>query len=226
MWNTVQYARAGRRNLDRGLKCQDYIHYDECGSVQTITLADGTGDNDYARMGAAQSCKVLGQFLSENYEQIYNMDKYDIQFNVVVNINTELDLLCVRYGINIEQLQSTLLGLAIDHKSGTFIAVHLGDGQIEIGRKGIRRIISYPENGINKSKTWLTSMNRIGSHIRVIKGDIRDIEEFILSSDGWPDQNERKEYACRLERFEPDESGIEKEWKYADDVSFISLMLQ
>lgn len=226
MWNSVKFAQAGRRNQERGLKCQDYIHYEELGNVQVITLADGTGTDDYARLGAGRSCEVLGKLLSENYEQIYEMENAHIRFNVAVNLKTELDLLCDLHDIQIEQLQSTLLGLAIDHESGTFIAVHLGDGQIEIGRNGMRRIISYPENGVDKRKTWLTSMRRIGDHVRIIKGELQDIEEFVLSSDGWPDLESRKKYEKIASSVVSGEDSPESGQDYVDDVSFISLVLQ
>lgn len=226
MWNIVEYANAGRRNLDRGLKCQDYTHYEEFGTVQVITLADGTGKDDFARLGAGKSCEVLGKLLSENYEQIYNMENEHIRFNIAVNLKTELDLLCDQHNVQIEQLQSTLLGLAIDHTSGTFIAVHLGDGQIEIGRKGMRRIISYPENGNSKGQTWLTSMRKIGDHLRIIKGDIRDIEEFILSSDGWPDQESKTRHEEKTDAAVSGEHSAENTQEYVDDVSFISLALK
>ena len=226
MWNIVEYAHVGRRNLERGLKCQDYTHYEEFGSVQVITLADGTGQDDFARIGAERSCEVLGKLLSENYEQIYRMDNTHIRFNIAVNLKTELNLLCDQYHIKIRQLQSTLLGLAIDHQNGTFIAVHLGDGQIEIGRSGIRRIISYPENGINKGHTWLTSMRMIGDHLRIIKGEIGDIEEFILSSDGWPDQESKIKQEEKMNSSGAMEGKPKNDQEYIDDVSFISLMLQ
>lgn len=222
MWSKVEFARVGTSNREKGLECQDYIHYEENGSVQVITLADGNGENDYARMGAGKSCRVLAELLAENYEQLYNMDKPRIQFNVAANLKTELYLLCDLYGIRIEQLQSTLLGLAIDHKSGTYLTVHLGDGRIGVEKDGVHRTLSFPENGRNRRQTFLTSMRKMGSHIRIQKGNIDDIREFALMSDGWQ-YTDYEKISSDLSRQREKQISPVSCIHYADDVSYISL---
>lgn len=224
MWSIAKFSKAGRRNSERGLLCQDCIYSAEKDSIQVITLADGSGEDDYARMGAEKSCQVLAQLLLEQYMPLYNMEEKQLRFNVAANIKTELFSTCDRHGIEIEQLQSTILGLAVDHSTGTFMAVHLGDGRIEIGRDGRRQTISFPENGVNKGKTFLTSMGKMGKHVRVVRGDLKDIQEFTLSSDGWTENKGTPGHLCPF--VSAGASGAEADREYTDDVSYISLMLQ
>ncbi len=222
MWDTIEFARTGSRNREKGLKCQDFIAYAEHDTVQVITLADGTGDDDYARLGAGRSCQVLAALLSENYEQIYKMEEDHIQFNVAANTKTELILLCDRYGIDIKQLQSTLMGVAIDHKSGTFLAVHLGDGKIIFRRNDVCRTLSGPENGRTRRHTFLTSMQKMGSHVRIRKGRIDDIQLFMLLSDGWLDVEYEKEPA-KLYEAVGNKKYLDMIRDHVDDLSCISL---
>ena len=90
MWNVLKYSKTGERNRESGLLCQDYIYYMEHDSIQAITLADGTGGDDFARMGAEHSCKILAQLMVEYFEDLYNMDNSLIQFHIITNVQTEL----------------------------------------------------------------------------------------------------------------------------------------
>lgn len=221
MWDVVKYSKEGVRNQKQGLLCQDYVYYHEKDSVQSITLADGSGITDYARLGAEHTCKVLGILLTEHFNELCDIDKGLVQFNVITNIQTELYNLCEKYGVKISDLHSTLLGLAIDNDTDRFIAIHLGDGKIDVKSEGKIRTMSYPENGVNKSYTFLTSAHKVGSHIRVFRGGLKDITEFVLMSDGW---NEKMK--GRNQVFSKDIFSLAEERQYIDDVSLIALIRQ
>ena len=218
MWNVLKYSKTGERNRDSGLLCQDYIYYMEHDSIQAITLADGTGGDDFARMGAEHSCKILAQLMVEYFEDLYNMDNSLIQFHIITNVQTELYRLCEQYGVGLKNLHSTLLGVTIDHKRNLFIAAHLGDGSIGVRKNKKIMTMSYPENGVNKFQTYLTSEHKVGKKIKIVKGDIKDIKEFILVSDGWNEKTMDRNQFVQEELFiKADES------TYIDDVSFIAL---
>lgn len=221
MWNVVKYSKEGKRNQEQGLLCQDSVYYYKNEAVQSITLADGSGETDYARIGSEHTCKVLGMLLTGCFNELYVMDKSLVRFNVITNVQTELYNLCEKYGVKISDLHSTFLGLAIDNDTDRFIAIHLGDGQINIKSEGKIRTMSYPENGVNKSYTFLTSAHKVGSHIRVFRGELKDITEFVLMSDGW---NEKMKGENQF--FSKDIISLAEERQYTDDVSLIALIKQ
>lgn len=221
MWNVVKYSKEGKRNQEQGLLCQDSVYYYKNEAVQSITLADGSGETDYARIGSEHTCKVLGLLLTGCFNELYVMDKSLVRFNVITNVQTELYNLCEKYGVKISDLHSTFLGLAIDNDTDRFIAIHLGDGQINIKSEGKIRTMSYPENGVNKSYTFLTSAHKVGSHIRVFRGELKDITEFVLMSDGW---NEKMKGENQF--FSKDIISLAEERQYTDDVSLIALIKQ
>lgn len=221
MWNVVKYSKEGKRNQEQGLLCQDSVYYYKNEAIQSITLADGSGETDYARIGSEHTCKVLGMLLTGCFNELYVMDKSLVRFNVITNVQTELYNLCEKYGVKIPDLHSTLLGLAIDNDTDRFIAIHLGDGKIDVKSEGKIRTMSYPENGVNKSYTFLTSAHKVGSHIRVFRGGLKDITEFVLMSDGW---NEKMK--GRNQVFSKDIFSLAEERQYIDDVSLIALIRQ
>lgn len=218
MWKVLKYTKPGTRNTEQGLRCQDYVYYYDKDAIQVITLADGSGETDYARMGAEQTCRTLAELLAEHFDELYEMDKELVQFNVITNIQTGLYELYEKYKVGLQSFQSTFLGIAVNHKQGRFIAVHLGDGKICIKQRERIRIMSYPENGINKVQTFLTSVHKVGKHIRIFKDEIKDIQEFLLVSDGWDERKlENRQYFSE-ETVKHAEKTI-----YRDDVSMIAL---
>lgn len=221
MWTVMKYSKEGQRNQKQGLLCQDYVYYREKEAVQSITLADGSGETDYARIGAEHTCKVLGMLLTEHFDELYDMEKSLVQFNVATNTQTELYNLCEKYRVKISDLHSTLLGLSIDNDTDRFIAIHLGDGKIDVKSEEKIRTLSYPENGVNKSYTFLTSAHKVGSHIRVFRGELKDITEFILMSDGW---NEKIKGESQF--LSKDSISLAEGRKYIDDISVIALIKQ
>lgn len=78
-------------------RCQDSISYLEKDKIQAITLADGAGKDNYAKVGAQHSCKTLAKLLTEHFQELYEMDKSLVQFNVITNIQSELYKLCETY---------------------------------------------------------------------------------------------------------------------------------
>lgn len=224
MWKKNSVCRVGKRNREKGILCQDRVYYAEKDAIQVITLADGAGEDSFAGVGAERSCQVLGKLLADHYETLFVMEEPYVRFNIAANVKTELYSLCDRYGVRIEQLKSTLLGIAINNQTNTFIAVHLGDGRIDVCSKGKKRTISCPENGGNRRQTYLTSMKDMGKHLRILKGDIQEIRAFILQSDGWQEEEgkrgEENENGMLTARAI---SGRENHEEYTDDVSRISL---
>lgn len=218
MWKITRFLKTGTRNRVIDLKCQDSVYSIEENGIQAITLADGSGTDNYAQLGAEHSCQTVAKLLVENFNELFNMEKTLLQFNIIANIQSELYELCKKHCIKLEKLQSTILGIAIDNENKRFLALHLGDGTIQIKKNNITMTMSYPENGANKSETYLTSEHGVGKHIRIYKGQIDDIDQFALLSDGWMQKKDIEEgitYMELLDNVDEDE--------YCDDISFIAL---
>ena len=218
LWKYYGLTEAGQQHKEQNLLCQDYIHYFEKGSIQSITLADGTGESDFARMGAKHSCKTLARLLVEHFDELFVLEDSLVRFHVITNVQTRLYELCDQYHLDLKNFHSTLVGIAIDNEKKDFMAVHLGDGSIGVKKDERIMIMSYPENGVNKAQTYLTSTHKAGKHIKIIKGEIKDIKEFILASDGWKEKIVKKNQFIQKKLFEN-----VKDSKYVDDVSFIAL---
>ena len=183
MWTMKEYTESGIGEREKDSVCRDRVCYMEKDGIQVIALAKAAEEDAHARIGAQCAVRVLAQLLLENYDKLYEMKESVIQFQVAVNVQTELHHLCDQYGTGIGKLRPTLLGIAVDHDQGTFLAVHLGEGRILIDRDGRQRTISFPERGRSGKKTSPTSIRGVGKHVRVIRGDIEDIQGFTLLSD-------------------------------------------
>lgn len=225
MWKMTAYTKTGERNRKNGLLCQDCVcdmkNREE--GISVITLADGTGTDDLARIGAERSAKTLAEILSSsgNFQQFFEMDKELVQYNVITTIQSSLYDLCEEYDVGLERLHSTLMGIAVDEKNGRFIVIHLGDGCVGMRNKEKFMVMSFPENGCNRSETYLTSQHKVGKHVRVIRNQIKDIREFILLSDGWNEKVSASSHLIQTEMLRNAEKNL-----YADDVSFIALKCQ
>ncbi len=217
MWDIVQYTRRGERHKIGKLRCQDAVFSQEEDGIYAVTLADGAGGSDCARIGAELSCRVLAELLIGHFEELYPMEEPLIRFQVITNIQSNLYGLCDAYDLDIQEFQSTLLGVAVDANTGRYLALHLGDGQIRIRMDDGGHILSHPENGINRSKTCLTSQTSAGEHIRVYKGELHGIYEFMLESDGWDEMEVPREHTAENLRESAQKMMLQ------DDVSFIAL---
>ena len=222
MWKVTSYTKTGERNRKSGLMCQDCVCCAENrkSGIYVITLADGTGIDDLARIGAEHSAKILAELLSDekNFHEFYEMDKALVQYNVITTIQSGLYDLCEKYDTNLEKLHSTLLGIAVDEKTDRFLVIHLGDGCVGMRKKEKFMVMSFPENGRTRNQTYLTSQHKIGKHVRVIRNHIKGIQEFILLSDGWNEKVTGKSHLIQAEMLHNAEEN-----RYTDDVSFIAL---
>lgn len=216
MWKALQYTKTGIRNEKCGLPCQDYVCSVEKGELRAVALADGEGETELAHLGAEYACKTLTALLTECFEELWEMEDGLIQFHVITNVQSKLYELCSLHGVGLEAVHSTLLGVAADRER--FLCVHLGDGQIGVQKSARRVMLSYPENGVNRFKTYLTSGHGNGRHIRVCRGSVEAIEKFILTSDGWRECLKQRELFSEKELLEQ-----ARTCRFLDDVSFIVL---
>ena len=88
--------------------------------------------------------------------------------------------------VDTNELSSTLLFVAI--KGKRFIAGHIGDGVIGvINKDGSTKVLSHPQNGEAANQTYFTTTFFKKERLRLYKGNIKNIDGFILFSDGVED---------------------------------------
>lgn len=223
MKKIYQYIRKGKVHEQKNMACQDVVCSMEKDSIQVITLADGAGDTDYGRMGAEVTAKTLADFLTNCFDELYESEKKDVQYNIIIKIRKELYKKCDRYRIDLEDLKSTAIGVAVDTKDNRVLMVHLGDGYIIMKSADEYHIVSYPNNSGNRCQTCLTSTIPVCDDIKVYCGKIKNIQQVFLMSDGWCEFINKDEDILKIllsnTRLEFDQKG-------QDDLSFICLNME
>lgn len=195
------WIATGLTHRSRGLACQDWVCTRTHGPVQVIALADGTGDSDLGALGAQTAAETVAELLAGHYEELYALDEKNLRYTCLMAIRQALYAQCRQWQAEIGELGSTCLAVARHQELGTWLALHLGDGYVVIQSQGETRLLSGPENGINRDYTVLTTSNPAAPHMRLYRGMAKDTEGFCLLSDGWskeePDLARMLELAAR-----------------------------
>ncbi len=214
-------TKTGKIHRQDNLECQDQVCHREEGQSQVIVLADGTGFSNQnvccVRDVVQHTADTMLRFSNTKTE---NLNKETIIKELMEGIVRIISGYMDQWNLPAEELASTLLAFAINHETGKYLFIHLGDGMI-IGKSEKReRIFSYPTNR-NANETFLTTSENLLERMKVRQGDLGDINQVLLCSDGC--------YEC------PVETGITDHqlWELitqmkdfpekADDQSFIQL---
>ncbi len=219
MTGVREFTDAGWHHRSDGLACQDRVGQSCRGTVEAIALADGTGSSDFGALGAQTAADTIADYLTANFDQLYAMEKSQLQYTLIVIIRRALYVLCGKWDVTAQELGSTCLAVAVDHQSDRFLSVHLGDGCIAVRQGETYRIISQPRNGISGDYTCLTTTNPAAPHLAIHRGQLGDISGFCLLSDGW-----RKEQASSMLTAAMDALSRGKvEFQHIDDLGAVCL---
>ncbi|ONI42900.1 hypothetical protein AN640_06980 [Candidatus Epulonipiscium fishelsonii] len=183
MWKTAKCEIQGRGHEKENIPCQDKTFYIKKGDTTVIALADGAGSARLSQHGAATITKFIGEEFIENFNLYFEQSNGAIVKQELGNkIITRLESLSVELDCKSEDLASTLLFVAV--KNNDFIIGHVGDGVIGYLKNGDMKIASEPNNGeFVNSTVFTTSPNFINS-FKLIKGEVEEIQGFVLMSDG------------------------------------------
>ena len=180
-----KYLQRGKCHERLNMACQDAVCGKEKNGVIVVAAADASSDSNYGKKGAEIAVESLLHLLLTYFEEIYKMEKEDIQYNAIVQVRKKQYEFCKREGIQLEDVKTTFMAFAYDKKTKRTILLHLGDGYIVVKRKEEFRIISYPKNGGNIYRTYMTSTIPVGDKIHVYCGKLEGIQEIFLITDGW-----------------------------------------
>ena len=183
MWNALQCAVQGRSHIKTDTPCQDKTYFKKKDNIYTIALADGAGSAIYSHLGAETITQYICGKLTNYFDEIYSeKDGANVKKRIIADILIELNTLSEELKCEVKELASTLLFVAV--KDNKFIIVHIGDGVIGYLKNGELKIASEPKNGEFINTTTFTTSNHAVSSMKLIKGEIGNIEGFVLMSDG------------------------------------------
>ena len=151
-----------------------------------VGIADGQSLKEHSIEGGKFALSRVNEYFKK--QNIGNLKlRYidEIQYEIISVIRDGLNILAKEKGKNVFEFSSTLCALVIDKNTGEWVIVNLGDGVIVgITREKQVQILSYPENGVTKQYTYLTTSRNVLSHIRIGCGNAKDSSSVLLLTDG------------------------------------------
>lgn len=175
-------SRQGTMHKSRNIHNQDAVFAFTDNNTCSIVLTDGAGSRKMSEYGAAHIAHTVCHYLTNNFSRLYSISSNEIRAEIMKFIHTELDILSEKYQSPKSQFASTLIFAATDGK--IYIAGHLGDGCIICMYENDWNVMSFPQNGKNTKSTYLTTTFSSENHLRIQRGECRNITGFLLASDG------------------------------------------
>ena len=213
-----KYEKQGLIHKKTGLLCQDVVEGVEKEGILVLAAADGASATNNGRRGAQLTVQVLLELFSKYFHQLHNMQKKDIQYQLIEKIREQLYEECERCNTDLQDMKSTFIAVAYEKTTGKMIRVHLGDGYVIVKDSKGYRFHSYPDNKGNRYTTYLTNMIPVSHRIQVFTGYEKELEEIYLLTDGWLEiAGSDKEILKLVRRIEQ-----KNDWEAQDDLGCIS----
>lgn len=183
MWKSSSYEVIGRYHVKHGLPCQDKTRCLEKNGVHVIALADGAGSAKDSELGAAMAVETASEFIATRFEDLYEeQDGQLVKLQIYEAVLDRLNQGSQQHRCQPSDLASTLLVAAV--KDQRFLIAHIGDGVIGCLKNSSLSVASFPQNGEFANETVFTTSSEALSLMKVSKGEVADIEGFVLLSDG------------------------------------------
>lgn len=183
MWQISQCSVEGRSHINQQIPCQDKTFSLIKNNISVIALADGAGSAKQSHFGAKVITKFICNDFVENFDRYFDSDDgIYIKEELVRKINLELNTLSQKLNCKFEDLASTLMAVSI--KNDEFIIIHIGDGLIGYLKDNKLKVASNPENGEFINTTIFTTSKDLLLKMKLIKGNINNIDAFFIMSDG------------------------------------------
>lgn len=178
-------AVQGRRHIKNSIPCQDKYHLLSTENFACISLADGAGSCKYSERGAEISTQVISKYLLTHFNSVWFDEAQKVKKNIIHSIRTSLGKDANKQKATLNDYSSTLLFAAV--MDNRFVCGHLGDGLLATLKEGKLVIISPPESGEFANETYFTTSASYQQKFKLIKGEIGEIDGFVLMSDGTAD---------------------------------------
>ena len=183
MWKIVHCTVQGRSHVKNNIPCQDKTFSLVKNGISVVALADGAGSANLSHFGAERITQFICYDFTENFDDYFLADdgtyvKKELLNKILVQINS----LGKELNCEIEELASTLMFVAL--KNDQFIISHIGDGVVGYLKNNELKIASQPENGEFANTTVFTTSKDALTTMKLIKGNLGNIQGFVLMSDG------------------------------------------
>lgn len=183
---TEHGQQTGLSHIQNHQPNQDVVLNYTNSTVSILGLADGQGSKKMSAVGGQVVLEHVAAFIDRvGMDSIMSYRyKDELVYDIMRVIRECLQEKAETSNIDIDDLSSTLVLIAIDKTSGRFVTMHLGDGIILGVRNESIIFISSPDNGVTSQYTWLTTSQGALNHLRINYGDVADYDRIILVSDG------------------------------------------
>lgn len=183
---TEHGQQTGLSHIQNHQPSQDVVLNYTNSTVSILGLADGQSSKKMSAVGGQVVLEHVAAFIDRvGMDSIMSYRyKDELVYDIMRVIRECLQEKAETSNIDIDDLSSTLVLIAIDKTSGRFVTMHLGDGIILGVHNESIICISLPDNGVTSQYTWLTTSQGALNHLRINYGDIADYDRIILVSDG------------------------------------------
>ena len=182
-WNCYWWCQEGEDHRSRNLMCQDRVAYKEKGSKQAIAIVDGVGETNCNPLAGEMIANAVAEFLTEHFEDVLTEMNYHVGTILMKKIYDVVLFAMQQYGLPAKEFDFTLIGACIDHKTGKYCTVHLGDGAIVCGGEK-PRVLSYPFHGMAENAKCRVLSDQVLKYLKFQSGWIGDVEYLALCTDG------------------------------------------
>lgn len=181
-WVASAVAEQGLGHLANGLPCQDVAIAGEAGDVSVIALADGAGSAKLSDIGAFVVVESVSDILVDKFDDLYYGEEKKVKSFVTENILASLLRRASQESVDLRELSSTLLCVAV--KGERYVAMHVGDGVIGVMQGDVLKVLSHPSNGEHANETVFINSLNAQYDMRLLRGRAAAISGFVLMSDG------------------------------------------
>lgn len=175
----------GRSHAVTSTPCQDYVAARTTRGVGGLALADGAGSRVHSGIGAEESVKGVLNLFHREFDALFQLATVDPQAVAQRVLDTCLARLRRKsrgMKCDVDAFACTLMFVA--HKSGRYLAGHLGDGMIAMD-DGVGDVItlSHPDNGEYANTTTFVTEPDAVQRLRIYAGECA-ASAFAVMSDG------------------------------------------
>lgn len=181
-WVTAHTSIRGRSHIEKNQPCQDKTFSVTSNDTTVIALSDGGGAYQHADIGAEIIVQAICEELVTNFNKLYQNEISGINASIRGLIQKSLTQKAKELGIHHKDLSGTLLFVATN--KNRYLAGHIGDGIIGLLNQEKVQLLSKPDNGEFINLTYFINSDNAKKHLRIYKGNVNNINGFILMSDG------------------------------------------
>ncbi|MFN8303560.1 MAG: PP2C family serine/threonine-protein phosphatase [Saprospiraceae bacterium] len=181
-WKIAGSSVIGLSHIKNNIPCQDHISILDNDDCFCISLADGAGSAKFAELGASIVTSKTCELILQYFDKFFLDEAKEVREKIIHVLRTNLGMQAkVKEAVK-RDFASTLLFVAV--KGENFIAGHIGDGIIGYVKGNELITLSPPENGEYINETYFVTSNNYQRNLRLFKGEVQNINGFVLMSDG------------------------------------------